>query len=511
MDKRSSLALRAKHLFLSAMGRSGKAKLAGRGSGRDRGAGGKGRGREHGHGGGKGHGRDDPRGHGQEQGLSRKSFLGGVPPDWSAADVGEHLSQMFGKDSVKSVDRLPNQTRSGDLSFAVHWRSHKAMLHATATNHGYPRPWTMRPWGREWHSWRPGQGDDNKRPEKRPRLRATGSRQAHAHDHDDQPDQEDETWEEETWEEEDETWEEEDKDQEVEQESEVEAAAPGHAEPANPGHGPVPPKPAPSFVFSKGRFSKNEFCACTRSCMCDVYFPMYAPLFAAPRRARVYVIPTGYTHYGWKQRPQGPMEDQRDILKGALKFCNLDMPMRSAMSVCCLGSKQDEPEESRRMVKCTGFRQECQETCMSHVSGREHVLASLGHWLWRVHQFAQGHDHGPPVLQGHPKYMAQFTDKQSGHGPVDEFAVVLWCRSGRHRSVAWAALIMSVLRVYGYLPELDMSATTLKGTCEGICPACNVKPVCTEDMTMEVYQEVRKWAAHAQAVQDRNTARQSKT
>ena len=66
---------------------------------------------------------------------------------------------------------------------------------------------------------------------------------------------------------------------------------------------------------------------------------------------------------------------------------------------------------------------------------------------------------------------------------------------------------MTVLRAYGYLPELDMSATTLRGTCEGRCEFCNRKPVCTEKVAMTVYEEVRTWAAKAQEVHD---GRQSK-
>ena len=81
--------------------------------------------------------------------------------------------------------------------------------------------------------------------------------------------------------------------------------------------------------------------------------------------------------------------------------------------------------------------------------------------------------------------------------------MVLWCRSGRHRSVAWAAILMTVLRAYGYLPELDMSATDLRGTCAAKCPDCNVRPVCTKDMAMAAYEEVRQWAANAQEVYDK--------
>jgi len=138
---------------------------------------------------------------------------------------------------------------------------------------------------------------------------------------------------------------------------------------------------------------------------------------------------------------------------------------------------------------------------MSHRSGRDRVVSVLGHWMWRLRQFERGHEHGPPVLRGHPKYMSQLCDSP-GHGPDAEFAVVLFCRSGRHRSVAWASIVMTVLRAYGYLPELDMSATTLLGTCEGLCKFCDRRPVCTEKLAMTVYEEVRTWAAKAQEVWD---------
>ena len=69
---------------------------------------------------------------------------------------------------------------------------------------------------------------------------------------------------------------------------------------------------------------------------------------------------------------------------------------------------------------------------------------------------------------------------------------------------------MTVLRAYGYVPELDMSATCLRGKREGKCQSCDCKPICTKDVAMTVYEEVRTWAAKAQQVQDDMQAKRAK-
>ena len=259
----------------------------------------------------------------------------------------------------------------------------------------------------------------------------------------------------------------------------------------------------------KGHFFKNEFCGCScaRDCGCEVYFPMYASLRVTAKRARVYVIPTGYTKSGFTQRPNDCGPDVLKIMRNAMRVCKLEN--MSTLAICCLGDKKDEPPDSRRMVQCTGFRQECQDTVLDHPSGHEHVVSVFGHWMWRIQQWEKGRDPGVPLLPGHPKYMSDFVDS-AGHGPDYAFAVVLFCRSGRHRSVAWASILMTVLRAYGYVPELDMSATVLRGTCEGKCPACDCKPICSKDVAMTVYEEIRTWAADAQQVHDDMQAKRAK-
>jgi len=222
---------------------------------------------------------------------------------------------------------------------------------------------------------------------------------------------------------------------------------------------------------------RGEFCACKSRSECqrvDVYFPMYADVAPKTRRTVVTIVPTGYSRHGFRDRTAvQDRETHAHIMQGALEMCNL--PVTTAcLALSCLGVKSDEGPDSARNVRCTGFRRECQDMVWRHESAREHVTMALGHWLWRISEGAwELPAGGAPVQRGLVKYMSR-VDRE--HAPDHGWALVLFCRSGRHRSVAWATILMNVLRARGYLPTMDMGATDLGGTCKGLCPACSHKP-----------------------------------
>jgi hypothetical protein len=61
-------------------------------------------------------------------------------------------------------------------------------------------------------------------------------------------------------------------------------------------------------------------------------------------------------------------------------------------------------------------------------------------------------------------------------GHSAQWAIIVACKSGKHRSVAWSNIISHCLAQRGYLVRKHYQAVDWQGTCEGKCPDCLLGP-----------------------------------
>jgi hypothetical protein len=136
--------------------------------------------------------------------------------------------------------------------------------------------------------------------------------------------------------------------------------------------------------------------------------------------------------------------------------CKLSSGMPwQCVNVC--GDKHDAVRKEDQHRGCTGFREEVQVQVARQESLRELLASQLGEWLCSF----------DPANRG----------LQCTFGPDDDWALVLFCKSGRHRSVACACLAQACLEFLGWDVKLHLEATDLRGTCKGNCKHCKGPPV----------------------------------
>jgi hypothetical protein len=135
---------------------------------------------------------------------------------------------------------------------------------------------------------------------------------------------------------------------------------------------------------------------------------------------------------------------------GCINQCKLDLMPFVCINVC--GEQGDQVARNKQHRTCTGFRKEVQEQVAFQMSLREYLAIEMGRYL-------SGFD---PAGRGVP----------GTFGPDEDWALVLFCKSGRHRSVACAALMQLCLAFLGWKVTMHFEATDLSPTCGGQCPKC---------------------------------------
>jgi hypothetical protein len=155
---------------------------------------------------------------------------------------------------------------------------------------------------------------------------------------------------------------------------------------------------------------------------------------------------------GWRYYADRLVDlDVHYLAKDCIGRCRLDAMPYSCIDVC--GAMHDQVRKEKQHRSCTGFRKEVQEQVVNQVSLREALVTELGRWLVSF----------DPAQRGLP---ATF-------GPDQDWALVLYCKSGRHRSVACACLLQACLEFLGWTVTLHLGATDLSPTCKGLCDRCN--------------------------------------
>ena len=173
------------------------------------------------------------------------------------------------------------------------------------------------------------------------------------------------------------------------------------------------------------------------------------------KAGKVHIIITGW-RYKFDREPIQGKTDLRPMALDAFKRCQLtrDMPWQ-CINVC--GDKHDQVRKEDQHRGCTGFREEVQVQVARQESLREKLASDLGAWLCSF----------DPANRG----------LRCTFGPDDDWALVLYCKSGRHRSVACACLAQACLEFLGWDVNLHLRATDLSPTCRGNCKHCRGPPL----------------------------------
>ena len=183
---------------------------------------------------------------------------------------------------------------------------------------------------------------------------------------------------------------------------------------------------------------------------------------------KVHVIVTGWRYYYDRDPVQDHM-DLRPMIADCLSRCRLPRIPYQTVNVC--GSHHDAVRKEDQYRQCTGFREEVQVQVARQDSLRDHLANELGSWLCSYDPDNRG--------------------LRRTFGPDDDWALILYCKSGRHRSVACACLVQACLKFLGWDVKLHLEATDLRQTCRGNCRYCTGPHVKSQAALDRVWTSLR--------------------
>ncbi len=208
---------------------------------------------------------------------------------------------------------------------------------------------------------------------------------------------------------------------------------------------------------------------------------------------KCHVMFTGWrSHYLHPPRADGPGHCLAMMGNTALRSIDKDhrsgvpgqRPKNPRTPLVCVdvrGSNRDQVAPADRFYTCTGFRREVQLQVAQQESLVQAMVQHVALWL---HRF------DPDTPSNYAHFLAHDTDPaardirsvQAGgpwihrgwtrFGPSQPWALLFWCKSGHHRSVAAACLMAGCLERLGWPIVLHDAATEWGKTCAGGCRDC---------------------------------------
>lgn len=194
----------------------------------------------------------------------------------------------------------------------------------------------------------------------------------------------------------------------------------------------------------------DDHCKCTEPCECKVLVPCSVPSPALISSGLVLIMVTGYKWHGLDHAPVEGTMAWDTMITDTLQANHLGHgPPLVAMNV--LGNPRDDPALADRFYKHLGSNPAIMNQATTNPSQKRAVVQAMT-------EFLKQPGTQESMKKGRSWYM------------------LVMCRSGRHRSQAWAYLLQAWLRSHGWRSRVLLGATS-NTTCRAMnCVLCGQTP-----------------------------------